>query len=163
MEQSFLVEGFSFHVVYLPEHSWSSRMSTRIWDSLHCDSGGVAFLHAPWIPAVWMASTLLRVFSLTAEWCLSPWEWEESWKSWRGLYVAQKMMLSIWLFVDFKSLLSDLLPLSDLYYLGFYLWKLLGLYHMTFNALSLLSLHNYFIVAITEVLVFLDNFFFLVN
>ena len=31
---------------------------------------------------------------------------------------------------------------------------------MTFNALSLLSLHNYFIVAITEVLVFLDNFFF---
>lgn len=35
--------------------------------------------------------------------------------------MAQKMMLSIWLFVDFKSLLSDLLPLSDLYYLGFYL------------------------------------------
>ena len=31
---------------------------------------------------------------------------------------------------------------------------------MTFNALSLLSFHNYFTVAITEVLVFLDNFFF---
>lgn len=35
--------------------------------------------------------------------------------------MAQKMVLSIWLFVDFKSLLSDLLSLSDLYFLGLYI------------------------------------------
>lgn len=91
-----------------------------------------------------------RVFSLTAEEALSPWEWEESWKSWRGLCMAQKMVLSIWLFVDFKSLLSDLLSLSDLTF-GLYILKLLGLYHMTFNALSRLSFRNYFTVAVTKV------------
>lgn len=31
---------------------------------------------------------------------------------------------------------------------------------MTFNALSRLSFRNYFTVAVTKVLVFLDNFFF---
>lgn len=80
-------------------------MNVRIWGGFHLDPGRVAFPHAP-VGSSCVDGMHAALSSVSPAWLLSsaclPGNGRESWNIWKGLCVAQKTVLSVGLFVDFK-------------------------------------------------------------